>query len=133
MPMNPKYYEIDGLCIEWGRPYSEVTTLLERFEKFKSYEGWENIRCKCTSIFGLAATECEVRAPFFNRPILQVQYELSPVKAGAFEKLHSPFVKQLKGALGTPVKTESLYHQHSLPKKYISSVIVYSVTWMFED
>lgn len=131
--MNPKYYEIDGLAIEWGRPFNEVTTLLDGLEKFKPYEGWANIRCKCTNIFGLAATECEVRAPFSDKPILQVQYELSPIKAGTFEKLHSPFVKQLKKALGTPLKTESLYHQHRLPKKYISSVVVYTATWMFED
>jgi hypothetical protein len=133
MPMDAKYFEIDGIAIEWGKPFNEVTALLEGLEKFKAYEGWANIRCKCASIFGVAAIECEVRAPLPDRPILQVQYELSPIKASTFERLHSPFLKQLKKAIGTPVKTESLYNQHRLPKKYISGAVVYSAKWIFED
>ncbi|HEU4472798.1 MAG TPA: hypothetical protein VFR58_17005, partial [Flavisolibacter sp.] len=128
-----KYYRIDELQIEWGRPFNEVATLLEDVKKFKPYGGWPNIRCRCKNVFGLATTESEVRAPFEDRPVLQVQYELAPIKPGIFQKLHSPFMKQLRKVLGKPNRTESLYRQHKLPKRYLSSVVVYSATWIFGD
>jgi hypothetical protein len=133
MNINPKQYEIDGLKIEWGKNFSEVSTLLERFQKFKSYEGWSNIRCKCKNIFGLEATEMEVRAPFVDRPVLQVHYELSPMEPGFFQKIHSPFVKQLEKILGKSVEKKSIERHPGLKKEYMWSAVVYSVTWLFGD
>lgn len=126
-------YEINGLNIEWGKPLNEVAPLLEKFEKFQPYEGWANIRCRCFHIFGLAATECEIRAPFADRPVLQVQYELSPLKPGFLQQLHSPFISQLKKTLGNPVEVQSLYRQNRLPQKYVSGAVVYSAKWLFKD
>jgi hypothetical protein len=51
--IDTKHYEIDGLKIEWGKPLNEVRVLLDKFEKFKPFGGWPNIRCKCPSAFGL--------------------------------------------------------------------------------
>ncbi|MBL0315883.1 MAG: hypothetical protein IPP69_08925 [Flavobacteriales bacterium] len=133
MNIDTKYYEIDGLKIEWGKPLNDVRPMLEDFEKFKPYGGWPNIRCKCSSIFGLPATEFEVRAPFEDRPVLQVQYEIAPIKPGFFKKQHSPYLTQLVKVLGEPLKSENLYYQPDLKKDYLSSAVVFSATWLFRD
>jgi hypothetical protein len=130
---DTKYYEIDGLKIEWGKPLNEVRPMLEKFERFKPYGGWPNIRCKSSSIFGLLTTESEIRAPFEDRPVLQVQYEMAPIKPGLFEKLHSPYLKQLEKVLGKPFKTENLYSQPHLKKEYLSSAVVFSAKWLYSD
>lgn len=133
MNIDTKYYEVDGLKIEWGKPLNEVRTMLENIEKFKPYGGWPNVRCKCSGIFGLPATEFKVRAPFEDRPVLQVQYEIAPIKPGFLEKLHSPYLKQLVKVLGKPFKSENLYSQPHLKKEYLSSAVVFSVKWLFND
>ena len=133
MNIDTKYYEIDGLKIEWGKPLNEVRLILEDIEKFKPYSGWPNIRCRCSSIFGLQANEFEVRAPFEDRPVLQVQYEIAPIKPEFFEKLHSPFLYQLVKVLGNPFKTENLYSQPHLKKEYLSSAVVFSAKWIFNN
>jgi hypothetical protein len=133
MNIDIKYFEIDGLKIEWGKPLSDVRSMLEDFEKFKPYGGWPNIRCKCSSIFGLPTTEFEVRAPFEDRPVLQVQYKIAPIKSGFFEKQHSPYLTQLVKVLGKPSKSENLYSQPHLKKEYLSSAVVFSANWLFSD
>lgn len=131
--MDSKHYEIDGLKIEWGKPLSEVRPMLDKFEKFKPFGGWPNIRCKCPNAFGLVTTEFEVRAPFEDRPILQVQYEIAPIKSGFLERLHAPYLKQLEKVLGKPVNSEKLYSQTHLKKKYLSSAVVFTAKWLFDD
>lgn len=133
MNIDTKYYEIDGLKIEWGKPLNEVRPMLEDVEKFKPYGGWPNIRGKCSGVFGLPATQFEVRAPLEDRPVLQVQYEVAPIKSGFLEKLHSPYFKQLVNVLGKPIKSENLYSQPHLKKEYLSSAVVFSAKWIFND
>lgn len=133
MTIDTGYFEIDQLQIEWGKPLNAVRPLLENIQQFEAYGGWPNIRCKCSSIFGLAATETEVRAPFEDKPVLQVQYELAPIQSGFFEKPHSPFLTALEKALGKPVISENLYHQPHLKKEYRSGAVVYSAKWLLKD
>ena len=133
MNINTKYFEIDGLKIEWGKPLSEVRPMLDNMEQFEPHGGWPNVRCKCSSIFGLSATEFEIRAPFEDRPVLQVKYEIAPIKPGFLENLHSPFLKQLEKVLGKPFKSEKYYNQPHLNKEYLSSAVVFSAKWLFDD
>lgn len=133
MNIETTYFEIDRLKIEWGKTLNEVRPMLENIEQFESYGGWPNIRYRCSSIFGLESTECEIRAPFEDRPVLQVHYELAPIKTGFFEKRHSPFLEQLEKVLGKPAKTEDLYDQPYLKKEYLSGTVVYSAKWLLGD
>lgn len=133
MQIDTKHYEIDGLKIEWGKPLNEVRFLLDKFEKFEPFGGWPNIRCKCPNAFGLVTTEFEVRAPFEDRPVLQVQYEIAPIKSGFLEKLHIPYLEQLENVFGKPVKSEKLYNKILVTKKYLSSAVVFSARWLFDD
>jgi hypothetical protein len=133
LQIDTKHYEIDGLKIEWGKPLNEVRILLDRFEKFKPFGGWPNIRCKCPNAFGLAATAFEVRAPFEDRPVIQVQYELAPIKSGFLEGLHIPYLEQLENVFGKPVKSEKLYNKILVKKKYLSGAVVFNAQWLFND
>jgi hypothetical protein len=133
LQIDTKHYEIDALKIEWGKPLNEVRFLLDRFEKFKPFGGWPNIRCKCPNVFGMATTEFEVRAPFEDRPVLQVQYGIAPIKSGFIERLHTPYLKHLESVFGKPVKSEKLYNKPPVKKKYLSSTVVFSAQWLFDD
>ncbi|MCD9856759.1 hypothetical protein LUD75_18695 [Epilithonimonas sp. JDS] len=127
------YFQIDRLKIEWGKTLNEVRPLLENIEQFKPYGGWPNIRCSCLKIFGLAAIEAEVRAPFEDRPVLQVQYELSPIKSRFWQKQHVPYMEQLEKVLGTPVKSENLYNHSYSGKENLSGSVVHSSKWLFNQ
>ena len=133
MNIDTAYFEIDGLKIEWGTTLGSARTMVEDIKQFEPVGGWPNVRCKCTGVYGLAANECEMRAPFEDRPILQVTYELAPIKAGFLEKRHSPYLKQLEKVLGKASKTESLYREQPLQKEYASGTVVYSAKWLFDD
>lgn len=133
MNIDIKFFEIDEVKIEWGKPLHEVRPMLEHFEKYKPFDGWANVRGKCSSIFGLPTTEFEVRAPFEDRPVLQVHFEIAPIKTEIFKKLHAPYMKQLEQTLGKPFKSESLYIQADLKNEYSSSTVVFTAKWLFSD
>lgn len=133
MNIDNSYFEIDNLKIKWGKPLNEVRKMLEEVDQFESYGGWPNIRCRCSSIYGLASEECEIRAPFEDRPALQVHYEIAPITPGHLEKMHTPVLKQLEKALGKPYKTEDLYGQPYLKKENRPGTVVFSAKWLCED
>ena len=131
MLINPKVYVIDGLKIEWGKTFNEVAILLEWFDKFASYGGWSNLRCKCRNIYGLPSTEMNVRAPFADKPIMQVSYELSPIPKKFLQKIYSPYIKQLSKFLGA--SHYSTYKKPKLKNEFKSGEVVFSSTWLFDD
>lgn len=127
------YFEIDRLKIEWGKTLNEIRPLLENIEQFKPYGGWPNIRCRCSNIFGLAAIESEVRAPFEDRPVLQVQYEIAHIKYRFWQKQHLPYLEQLEKVLGRPVKSENLYNHSYSGRENLSGAVVHSSKWLFDQ
>ena len=134
MQIDPTRYKIDNIHIEWGKTLDEVRPLLDNFEKFTpSNSSRTYIRCKCDEIFGLKTTECEIQAPFTDRPVMQVKYELLPVEPDFWESPHAPYLKQLKKVLGKPTKRGRRYNQPDLKNEYISSAVVFWATWQFED
>ena len=128
-----KIYQIDEIKIEWGKTLSEVQTLLDEKKAFNSHGGWPNIRCSCVEVFGLQTTAVEVRAPFEDRPVMQVTYEIAPIKKALFQKLHSPYLEQLTKVLGKPGKSEEIHNQFNLKKEFLWSSVVFSATWLIED
>lgn len=131
MSIDNSYYDINGMQIAWGKPLHEVRQLLRPFEEFKPYGGWPNRRGKCTSIFALAASEFEVRAPYEDRPVMQVIYQIAPIASENAQIPHLPYLKQLEQVLGSASKTENLYHQVDLANDYASSSVVFSAKWLF--
>ncbi|SOD15113.1 hypothetical protein [Pedobacter xixiisoli] len=131
MNFNAKHYHINGLDIEWGKPLNEVRPLLKDMEELKPYGGWPNRRGKCSSIFGLGATEFELRAPLEDRPVMQVIYQLAPLASATAGQLHLPYLEQLVKVLGKPFKTEDLYSQVDFNKGYAAGSVVFSAKWEF--
>ncbi len=128
--MITRHYEVDGLKIEWGKSLGEVRVLLAEVEPLAPSGVWPEVRCRCSAIFGLEATEFIARAPFEDRPVLQVQYRLRPVKHALSENLHDPFLRPLSEALGHPVETGNYALPPGLSEEYLSQMVVYRAQWL---
>lgn len=126
-------FNIDKKYIKWGLLLKEAKDILSNVPQFSPYEGWSNIRCKCSEIFGLKSTEANMRAPFDERPIMQVIYDLVPTDDRIWGKLHLSYVAQLTEVLGQPTKTENLYSERFHNHEYLSGSVVYSATWLIGD
>lgn len=128
-------YSVNGIDIEWGKTLEEVGLLLDAAEKFSAREGfygWPYLKFKCFEIFELAANDCDISAPYTDRPVLRVTYQLRPIEPGFFEKLHTPYINHLKKVLGKPDKVFKDYKRASLWKPK-SGAVVYSADWKIGD
>lgn len=126
-------YPVNDIKIPLGTSFQEASKLLNEYSQFKPYGGWKNIRCECKQILGLKATEAEIRAPLENRPVMQVNYQLSPLATHSEENLHEIYLDELIKHLGLPVKTTEDYPKdfHNYP--YKSGKVVYSAKWLMGD
>lgn len=115
-------------------PFEIVDPLLAHFEKIKSYpSGWANIRLKGKTIFGLQATEIEVRAPFIDRPVLQVNYFLAPAEPVTSDNIHEQFLNPLTARLGPPLRTGNYYDLNDWRKALSPYAVVFTATWESKD
>lgn len=127
-------YPINNVVIPWGKTFGEVTPLLSGFGQLPSYPtGWANLHVKGTTIFGLNCPVIEIRAPFPDRPVLQVQYHLAPLSPVATGDLHSAYVQLLTAQLGTPDKQESYYDNTLYKGAYSASAVVFTASWDTAD
>jgi len=76
MPFEDSY-PIDDIDIPWGKTPVEVRGLAPSREWHLTTDGGANLRGTCTSVLGLPATTCDLRAPAPHKPILHVHYELA--------------------------------------------------------
>lgn len=126
-------FHIENVHITWGTLLKDAKDILSKLPQYPPYGGWSNIRCACSSVFGLKSTMASIRAPFDDRPVMQVSYELVPSGDATWGKLHRWYVDQLTRTLGQPVKSESLYRDHNPDNTYVSGGVVYSAGWLFGD
>lgn len=131
--VHSKYYEIEGLKIEWSKTLYEVRPMLDRFEKLTRSDGWPNIRCKCSHAFGLPATEFEISARFEHKPVLKVQYLLAPIKSDSFEALHLPYLEGLEKYYGKPSDSRHLHKQPPPGNSALWPVEVFNATWLLDS
>lgn len=81
MPFDADYYPLDTVTIPLGSSLADAEALLPDRTWWPPYGGWPNLRGACPAVFGLAATECNLRAPARHKPVMQVSYELAPPPA----------------------------------------------------
>lgn len=129
---------IQGFFIEeehiaWGTLFKDTKDILSKFPQYPPYGGWSNIRCACSEIVGLKSTVADIRAPFDDRPVMQVIYDLAPSGDTRWGKLHLFYLAQLKTIFGKPVKAEDLYKGHNPENKYVSGAVVFSAKRLFGD
>lgn len=126
-------FNIEDEHIAWGTLLYDAKEILSKLPQYPPYGGWSNIRCKCSSVFGLNSTMASIRAPFDDRPVMQVSYELVPSGDSTWGKLHLFYLAQLKTIFGKPAKAEDLYKGHIPENKYVSGAVVFSANWLFGD
>jgi hypothetical protein len=126
-------FNIEDEHIKWGLLFKDAKKVLSKFSQYPPYGGWSNMRCKCSEVYGLKSTVANIRAPFDDRPVMQVSYELVPTGDRTWGQLHVYYVAELIKTFGEPTKTESLYGDRFYNKEYISGSVVYSAKWLIGD
>lgn len=125
-------YEVHGIHLNWGHPFAEVIPQVAHILKLKSYpEGWANVRLRGSDIFDLKCAQMEIRAPFEDRQVMQVIYELAPITVVNEQGLHSRFIDRLETHFGSPIKSESFYNKQDWRSGLSQSSVVHSATWEF--
>jgi hypothetical protein len=109
MPFSPTTFPIDETQLPWGLSLAEVEARLPGRAWWEPYGGWPNLRGACQSVLGLAATACNVRAPAYDKPVLQVSYELAPPPAhrGPQAVPTDTWVEPLTQLLGPPTEAKT--------------------------
>ncbi len=95
-------FPIAELILPWGSTLLDVAAHTTGRE-WHRVEGEPSLRGACRSVFGVAATECYLRAPAQNKPILRVHYQLAPTPphlSGAATLAH--WLAPLNALLGPP-------------------------------
>ena len=133
MTFDSESFQVNGRTVEWGKTLAEASSILHGFDQFKPFGGWPNFRYRCNEILGLKATEAHVRAPFEDRPVLQVSYELQPLPVKLGEKLHHPYLNHLTPILGQPERVSKNYNPPGYKKEYLSGAVVYNARWKVDD
>ncbi len=126
MLFDPATYPVDDVLLHWGATLAEIEALLHGRMWWKPYGGWPNLRGPCQSVFGLAASECQLSARVRHKPVLQVSYELTP-PTGQDPKRASPsayWVLPLTDLLGLPTEASRTPFSGSG-----SDGVVYSARW----
>jgi hypothetical protein len=70
-------FPLDDLTIPWGTTLQEVADLTPGRLWHRDDGGWPNLRGACQSVFGVAATSCNLRGPGQHKPVMHIDYELA--------------------------------------------------------
>jgi hypothetical protein len=101
-------YPLDAHILPWGLTLTEATVRLQAQAQLPPYGGWPNLRVACRSVFGLVATEANLRAPALHKPVMQVSYELAaPPQFRGQPREAAQWQQPLTDLLGAPAQTQA--------------------------
>ena len=119
---------LDELLLPWGTTLAEADARLASQPRWPPYGGWPNLRLACTQIVGLAATECNLRAPARARPVLQASYDLAAPPGYTGQPAEAQrWQAPLTARLGPPTQAEVVER----PGTEGASVVVYAARWQW--
>ena len=119
-------YPLDALALPWGLTLAEAAARLQDHAQRPPYGGWPNLRVACRSVFGLAATEANLRAPALHKPVMQVSYELAaPPQFRGQPREAAQWQQPLTDLLGAPAEAQA----HTKPGRTGWSHVVYTARW----
>ena len=125
-PHGSLTYPLDALALPWGLTLAEATARLQHQPQRPPHGGWPNLRVTCHSVFGLAATEANLRAPALHKPVLQVSYELAaPPQFRGQPREAAQWQQPLTDLLGAPAHTQA----YTEPGRTGWSNVVYTARW----
>ena len=103
-PHSSLTYPLDAHTLPWGLTLTEAAAQLgQPPPQLPPRGGWPSLRVACRSVFGLAITEAELRAPALHKPVLQVSYELAAPRLHFWQTLDaSLWLEPLAALLGPP-------------------------------
>lgn len=126
MLFDPSTYPIDTVAVPWGLSLAEAEARLPDRAWRPPYGGWPNLRGACQAVFGLAATEYNLRAPARHKPVLQVSYELAPPTLPVWPWLRPAYwVRPLTALLGPPIAAQA--HRQSWNRQ--PGGVAYTAEW----
>ncbi len=127
-------FPINSQSFTWGIPFSAIKDQLASQPQLNPYPtGWANLRMRGNMQFGLQVSEIDIRAPFPERPVLQVHYHLAPLPPASEGEWHSAYVKILETHFG-PAKKKDYYYNSNIYKGAISSAgVVFTCNWDTRD
>lgn len=132
--MEHMEFPVHSQTFDWGITFSEIQQQLSAEAQLIPYSGgWANLRLRGSSNFGLRVTEIEIRAPFPDRPVLQVQYHLSPLPSASEGELHTAYVKVLEEKFGPAKKKEYFYNSNIYKGAISASGVVFTCNWDTQD
>ena len=95
-------------ALPWGLTLAAAEAALPTAERLPTYGGWPTLRCRCPEAYGLATTECSLRAPGRRKPVLQASYALAPPPhRGPYVIEPAHWLAPLTQLLGPPSKAGS--------------------------
>jgi hypothetical protein len=119
-------YPLDTLTLPWGLTLAEAAARLQTHAQLPPHGGWPSLRVPCRSVFSLAATEAELRAPARYKPVLQVSYELAaPPQFRGQPQEAAQWQQPLRELLGAPGHTQA----YTEPGRTGWSNVVYTARW----
>jgi hypothetical protein len=119
-------YPLDDLALPWGLTLAEAAARLQHRPSLPPHGGWPNLRVACRSVFGLAATEANLRAPALHKPIMQVSYKLAaPTHFWGRPQEAAQWQQPLTDLLGVPAQTQA----YTEPWRTGWSNVVYTARW----
>ena len=124
--MLPDAYPLDALALPWGLTLTEAAERLQTYAQLPPYGGWPNLRVACRSVFGLAATEANLRAPARHKPVMQVSYELAaPPQFGGQPAEAAQWLVPLSARLGPPAQAQTYKEKWRVGE----GQVVFSARW----
>lgn len=127
-------FTVEGSEIPWLTVFSDADEALRDRRlprEGHAYFSYENYSCR--NVLGIPATTCTLRGPQRNKPVLNVDYQLSPLKHGFFERAHAPYMRLLYRRFGIPDKVNRNYNPKGYSKPYLSGAVVYHAEWILGD
>ena len=126
-----KYFCIDEVEVPWGSTLEEVREILKEKEVLDTFGERPNLRVSCKDAFGFKVNEINIRAPYEDSPVLQVSYQISPVKPS---NIVDPrvWVLPLNIAFGLPKKQSKSSDSYRADDTK-EGCVVYNANWRFKD
>ncbi len=113
-------FRIGDRFVPWGTTLAKLSGLLMPTKSDQAHIAI----FPCSDAYGFAALEVELTAPAFDRPVMQVKFELRSVASDGAD--HGHWVKRISEALGEPVTvSESALSEHGDP----SGCVTYYANW----
>lgn len=129
MPFYSQYFNVNDQFISWGTTLEKAMEKLSGTQQLPSFGGRPNVRYKCAVALGLPANEASLYAPFPDRPVMSVSFQLQAPPLQAGEKAYVFFRRYLEQLLGPPQKFTENFNPPGYTPEGLSNAVVYNARW----